>query len=77
VEQTSYDWRRISARLGASCRDARERLALTQEAVAAIAELHPNYYGRLERGEENPTLEVLVKVAQALSVRLSDLFTEV
>jgi transcriptional regulator with XRE-family HTH domain len=45
---------------------------MTQARVAELAGIHVNYYARMERGEENPTLEVLHKVKKVLKIK-SDL----
>ena len=59
--------------LGAEIRRRRDRLGLTQEGLAERAELHPNYLGRVERGEETVSLKSLLKIACGLNVRLKDL----
>ena len=33
-----------------------------------------NYYARIERGEENPSYEVLEKIIKALKVKSSEVF---
>jgi transcriptional regulator with XRE-family HTH domain len=45
----------------------------TQEEVAERAGLHPNYFGRVERGEEYVSLGALRDIAEALGVRVRDL----
>ena len=67
-------WQDVSQRLGLRLRDLRNGRQLTQESVAELSDLHRVYYGRLERGEENPTLEVLVRLSLALETPLSSLF---
>lgn len=62
--------------LGAAIRERRRRISLSQETLAEKAELHPNYVGRVERGEESISLGALVRVAAALDVRLKDLVSE-
>lgn len=52
--------------LGARIRNRREDLALGQEAMALEAGLHRTYVTSLERGQRNPSLETLCKVASAL-----------
>src|SRR5262245_53254418 len=47
---------------------------LSQEALAAEAGVDRTYVGRLERGIENPTVGILDKLANALSVPISELF---
>ena len=44
---------------------------LSQEALAADADVDRTYVGRLERGLENPTVGILDRLATALSVHVS------
>lgn len=46
---------------------------MTQEALAAAAKVHVNALGRVERGEANPTLKVLWKIATKLKVSVVQL----
>jgi transcriptional regulator with XRE-family HTH domain len=48
-------------------------VGLTQERLAEKAELHPNYLGRVERGEETVSLASLRNIDRALNVRVRDL----
>jgi len=59
--------------LGNRLRELRKERGFSQEGFADHAELHRTYLGGLERGERNPTLTVLVKIAHALRVSLSKL----
>jgi XRE family transcriptional regulator, regulator of sulfur utilization len=61
--------------LGAEIRRHRKRLEFTQERLAEKAELHPNYLGRVERGEEDVSVASLRRIARALGVRVRDLVT--
>ncbi|HEY3763388.1 MAG TPA: helix-turn-helix transcriptional regulator [Verrucomicrobiae bacterium] len=54
----------------------REKAHLSQEALAEKADIHPNYVGRIERGECSPTLEILLRMSKALNIRLYKLFLE-
>ena len=56
--------------VGAAVRKNRKRAGLSQKAAAERAGLHPNYYGRLERGEEDVSLYALSRIAKALGVRV-------
>jgi transcriptional regulator with XRE-family HTH domain len=47
---------------------------LTQEALAAAAEIDMRYVGGIERGQENPTVSVLGRLAGALGVTPDALF---
>mgnify|MGYP002737548369 CR=1 FL=1 len=51
----------------------RLKAGYSQEALAEKADIHPNYVGRIERGECAPTIEILLKIAKALGVRVRDL----
>ena len=52
----------------------RKQALYSQEALAEKADIHPNYVGRIERGECSATLEVLLRLAKALNVRPYKLF---
>ena len=62
------------AALGLAARRLRGWRGLSQEEVGHRARLHRNYVGAVERGEVNPTLRTLLRLATGLRIRLSDLF---
>jgi len=43
--------------------------------VAEKADMSVNYYARIERNEENPTLETLERVLKALKLKSSDVLS--
>ena len=49
---------------------------MSQETLAEKADLHPVYIGKVERGEQWISLHALLRVAQALDVRVRDLVEE-
>lgn len=59
--------------LGAAIRAYRKRKRLTQEKLAERAGLHHNYVGELERGEKAASIDIIVRLAKALGVRVRDL----
>lgn len=61
-------------KFGQNLRLARKKADLTQQQVAEKAKLHTNYYARIERGEENPSYEVLEKIVKALKIKSSEVF---
>lgn len=62
--------------LGRTVRWARARQGLSQEELGFRSRLHRNYIGAIERGEINATYRVLLKLADGLSMALSDLIAE-
>ncbi len=63
----------VSTHLAVNVKQLREARGLTQQRVAALAELPRATWANLESGTANPTLAVLVKVATALQVSLEEL----
>lgn len=66
----------VNAALGNVLRKYRKGRGFSQDAFAAFCGISRAYYGRIERGEHSPTVEVCQKIASALNVRLADLFSE-
>mgnify|MGYP000197403181 FL=1 len=61
--------------IGKKLKDARKKLGLKQSEVAEKADISVNYYARIERNEENPTLETLERVLKALKLKSSDVLS--
>lgn len=51
----------------------RKALCLTQQALAEAAQVHVNQVRRYEAGTAQPTLEALIRLAEALHASLDDL----
>jgi transcriptional regulator with XRE-family HTH domain len=66
----------ISLALGAAVAALRDARGLSQEALAERCHMHRNYLGGIERGERNPTLEVLARLAAGLELKLSELLQQ-
>jgi transcriptional regulator with XRE-family HTH domain len=58
---------------GAAVRESRARRGLSQETLGFVAGMHRNYVGAVERGEINPTLRVIFKLAYGLMMLPSEL----
>ena len=52
----------------------RHEKGISQEALADLAGLHRTYVGGIERGERNPSLINIGRIAEALGVPILDLF---
>lgn len=58
---------------GRRVRELRKECGLSQVELAAKVGIDRSYMGFLERGERNPSLEVIAKIAEALSVTPDEL----
>ena len=63
----------LALAFGEAVRSVRESAGVAQEALALIAEMDRSYLGRLERGEKQPSLDVVFRLAAALGVAPGDL----
>jgi DNA-binding XRE family transcriptional regulator len=64
-------------KLGQKIKFLRKQLDMTQEDLAFKIGVDRSYMGFVERGEKNPTLKNLIKIAKALKVTLSELFKSI
>jgi transcriptional regulator with XRE-family HTH domain len=62
---------------GMNLRVLRVKRKLSQEALAGDAGIDRSYVGDLERGERNPSLLLLLRLAKALDCTLSDFAADV
>ena len=67
----------FQAALGQAVREARAKRGWTQDALAEAVETDRAYIGNLETGRRNPSFSTLVRIADALGVRVSDLTARV
>lgn len=59
--------------LGSRLRAQRLKLGISQEDVAALAEMHVTNVGKIERGQANPNLQTIVNLAIAVNLDPGDL----
>lgn len=67
------DWRTI---VGENLRRWRLKRGLTQEQLAFEAQIDLTYLGGIERGRRNPSLMVMVRIAQSLQLKPAELVEE-
>lgn len=60
--------------IGARIRSLREAKGMTQEKLAEVMDINSKYLSNIERGKENPTLDMLIKFAEALKVEMWEMF---
>lgn len=53
---------------GQAVKDLRQKREISQEHLAVLTGMHRTYIGGIERGERNPTLITIHKLAAALQV---------
>jgi transcriptional regulator with XRE-family HTH domain len=67
----------VRERFGFAVKDRREELGLTQEGLAERAGIHRTYLSDVERGSRNLSLLNIERLAEALALRMSELFQRV
>jgi transcriptional regulator with XRE-family HTH domain len=60
--------------IGSRIKQLRRTHNYSQERLAEIAGINSKYLSSIERGAENPTLDLFIRLAQALKVDLRELF---
>lgn len=63
--------------IGENIRFQRKATGLSQERLAEKADLHPVYFGQVERGEQTISVHALIRIAKALKVKITDLVRDV
>ena len=66
--------RRVLKTLGKSIKNARLKRGWSQMYLAAEAGLDKSYIGAIERAEVNPSVKIIVQIADALGVSVVALF---
>ena len=66
----------IKEQIGKRLRDLRQRKGLTQKGMAKMAGVDYTYIGKIERGEQLPSLNVLIRFAGCLSLPLDRFFMD-
>jgi transcriptional regulator with XRE-family HTH domain len=60
--------------IGMRIKEIRRGKGLSQEQLAEKADINSKYLSRMERGTENPTLDMFIKLANALEVEMWEMF---
>lgn len=63
-----HDARAASAAFGRRVRELRHARNVSQDALAERTDVHPTAIGRLERGDREPRLTTILRIADGLGV---------
>jgi len=61
---------------GKRLRELRKSQGYSQEGFALAVELDRTYIGGIERGERNPGLKTILRIAEALGIPAAELFSQ-
>ena len=64
---------KINIKLGKKIKKLRKEQKISQEELADKADIHRTYMGKIERGESNPPVHTVSKIAKALKVNAGEL----
>lgn len=64
----------LRRKFGAKLRQERQKLGISQEELGFRTGLDRTYISGIERGERNPTLQNIGRIAKALKISLSAFF---
>ena len=59
---------------GQIVREYRKAIGVSQEELASRTDIHRTYIGGIERGERNPTLLMILRLAKALGISPAQMF---
>ncbi len=67
----------IQIKFGENVKNQRKKMGYSREKLAELSGLHWTYIGSVERGERNISIQNIKKIADALNVKIADLFVGV
>ena len=68
-----HDCKDVLNKIGRNFRIERIKKGLSQEGFAEIANVHTNYIGKIERGEQNLTLKKIVDLCNKLEIEIENI----
>lgn len=66
----------IAVQMGQRIRQLRSDRQMSQEELAFKAGISPAHLGQIERATKNPTIDTISRIASALSVPITELFSD-
>lgn len=76
MEHLDQDPKAASAAFGQRLRELRAQQGVSQDALARETDVHPTAIGRFERGDREPRLTTILRLARGLDVRPGELVDE-
>jgi transcriptional regulator with XRE-family HTH domain len=67
---------KVRKELGNTIRTYRISMKISQEKLAELADMHRNYIGKIERGEQNITINNLCRFAEVFKRSLSEILAD-
>ena len=64
----------IRDKIGSRIKSLRRAKGYSQEELAEVVSISPKYLSSIERGQENPTLDLFIRLSQGLKVELYEIF---
>ncbi len=64
----------LQIKFGENVKKHRKKQGHSREKLAELSGLHWTYIGSVERGERNISIKNIKKIADALNIKISDLF---
>ena len=68
------DYSVVHKKIGLNFRVERTKKSLSQEKFAELENVHTNYIGKVERGEQNLTVRKIVELTNALDISVDSIF---
>ena len=67
-------YRQFLKDIGKNIATLREERGFNPTQMARVLDASPHYYSSIERGERNPSIEYLTRIAAALEIDIEDIF---
>ena len=67
------DYTEVLKKIGLNLRIERTKQGLSQETFAELANVHTNYIGKVERGEQNLTVKKIVDLTNSLNIPVENI----
>jgi transcriptional regulator with XRE-family HTH domain len=76
IERDQHDAKRLRAAFGQRLRELRDKHGLSQDSLSDATGIHSTAIGRMERGEREPRLSTILRLADGLGVQPGELVNQ-